>query len=131
MPDEPVEKEIATPDRVEARLRPALQEVPNLPRETGRDALVRVDDQDPGVNGLVHRPVLLRRRPEILALENPDARDLPGEIERRVGRERVDEEDLVGERDAFEALLDVDGFVETGDDRRELFSGHRYDSKRR
>ena len=120
--DEPVEKEVPAPDRVVARLRPALEQVPDLARETGRDALVGVDDQYPWADGLVHRPVLLRRRSEVLALKDPDARNLPGEVEGRVGRERVDEEHLVGERHALEALLDVDRLVEARHDGRELFS---------
>ena len=47
------------------------------------------------------------------------ARKRPDDRERAVGREGVDDEDLVGERQALQAFAEVGLLVEGGDDRGE------------
>ena len=59
---------------------------------SGGDPLVGVHDQNPRAFDLVHRPVLLGRRAEVLPLEDPHARDRARDLESAVGREGVDEQ---------------------------------------
>jgi len=124
MPDQAPEEEVPAADEEVFGGRPLLEQAQDLSRQGLGDALVRVHDQDPRGGHLVHRPVLLGRRAEVLALNDPDPDpgERPRDRERAVRRERIHQQHLVGERQALEALADVGLLVEGGDDRGEAWS---------
>src|SRR6185312_378885 len=106
-------------------LRPRRQQLLDLPLQGGRAAFVGVVDEDPVVGHLVHRPVLLRRRAKVGALEEADLVVAAADLGRAGGREGVDHQDLVAPEERFDAGGDVRLLVEGGDDRRHGGSGRR------
>ena len=118
-----VEEEEAAADAVARVLGAALEQALDLGAQLGRAALVGVEDEDPLVAGAVHRPVLLGRRPEVGVLEQLHVRrERAHDLDRAIGRERVDDQDLVAPQERADAIRDLALLVEGGDDRRDLLA---------
>jgi len=122
--DHPVEKDVLAADVVGPGPGTLLEQLEDLARERLGHPLVGVDDEEPGRRDLIHRPVLLRGRSEVLPLDDFHFGEGSGDRHRPVSREGIDQHDLVGESEALETLAEVDLFVEGGDDGGQAGTSH-------
>ncbi len=99
----PPQEMIGPQDPVAIVTRPLRQEGEDLVAQPGRDALVGVDQQDPGVPRLRDGPVLLPGRVDVFVLQDPRAA-LPRDRDGGVGGKGIDHEDLVREADRLETV---------------------------
>ncbi len=89
--------------------------------EFGSHPLVRIDDHHPFMRRLRDGPVLLRRRIDVFMLDESDV-GVPGNLERAIRTERIDDEDLVGPIHAIETISKILFLVESGYDDRDSVS---------
>ncbi len=91
-------------------------------RELGRDALVGVDAQHPVVLRLLDRELLLAAEAEPFLLHHARAA-VARDLDRAVAARRIDEHDLVGEREALETGIEDGGGVAGDEDGRKRGAG--------
>src|SRR5512134_2988639 len=115
---EPAAEEAVAPSHAVHRRRRRGERALDRLRELGRDALVGVEAQHPVVARLLDRELLLAAEAEPFLLHYARALALR-ELRSAIARRRIDDHDLVDEREAVEAWLEDRGGVARDEDGRE------------
>src|SRR5262245_37291588 len=118
VPDPPAEEMIGAENPVSVVARSGREQLLDLLTKPGRHALIGIDEEDPFMGGLRDGPVLLSGRIDVFVLQHPGA-ELARDAHGGVGRERIDDQDFVGEPNRQEAVAQRGLLVEGRHDRGE------------